>query len=536
MSKKTKKIDLSKMTREELEIKYIEEIEAKNSEIEELKEKLRLFTAEKFGKSSEKSKPEEDDNQITFFDEAEAIAFESGEFTEPKLEQVVTPKKDKKKKQKGHKERTVKNLPKETIEYTLTEEEQTCKTCNSKLEYMKKTIRNEIVVIPAKVKVVKHITNVYTCRHCQSTGEGNPIYNAPSPKPVFRNSLASSSILALIIRGKYANHIPLYRAEQEFLELSLKLSRETISNWVLNTAESYLKIIYQAMWEDLLSKEILHVDETTLQVLNEEGKEDGPRNGYIWTYTTGHGDIPIALYQYANTRSKEIPKKSLEHFKGFVHVDGYAGYNVLDGMGITRVICFAHARRKYSEALKALPKETKDIESTIAFQGQEYMNKLFDLDRKCKDSSLEIAEKIKREQVKPLLEEYFSWTKENEPKMIRGLSKKALQYSINLEKVLTNYLLDPRLEASNNKAERAVKPFVIGRKNFMFCNTKRGADGSAILYSIVQTASQNNIKIYEYLDYVIHTLSQLTKVTNEDVEKLLPYSEGIKEQFSLIEE
>ena len=553
MEKNKKTTDLSKMTREELEKNYIEkeielnaikltkadEIEKLLAKIQELEEQARLLKSQKFGKSSEKSKVIEDENQLklSIFNEVETIADVAPVAEEIEMVDIAPPVKARKKKSKLDK--TIKKLPKETYEYKLSNEEMSCPKCSSGLGYMKKTLRKELCIIPAKVYVKEHITYHYSCRNCQETGEGAPIISAQSPKFLFNSGVASPSLVSYIIKNKYIDHMPIYRQEQDFKNRGLKIPRANISNWIMQGAEKYLSYIYDEMKEDLLREPIIHADETPCEVINEPGKTDGPRNGYMWVYTTAKRRKDITIYEYANTRSGDIPKEFLKGYSGYLQTDGYGGYNKVINIinsKVKRVGCFAHVRRKYSDAIKAMPKEAKEQRNTGAHIGLNYMNKLFSLDEECKLLEINEAAIFKESTIKPLLDEYFNWAKENAPLYIKGLTKDALMYSVNQENILRNYLLDGEIECSNNKAERAIKPFVIGRKNYLFHNTPRGANASAIIYSIAQSAKNNNLDILGYLECIFFTLSQLQVIEKSELQKLLPYSKEMIEKFKLMEE
>ena len=315
--------------------------------------------------------------------------------------------------------------------------------------------------------------------------------------------------------------MPLYRQEKQFSRLGIDLSRQTMANWLLNAADPWLKIIYDRMHEYLLKRDILHADETTLQVLKEPGRSAESKS-YMWLYRTGRDGPSIVLYDYQTTRASKHPVSFLTGFKGYINTDGYSGYNKLTG--VTPVHCWAHARRKFTEALKALPPEHKD-KPVAASVGLEYCNRLFAIEQQLKDVADEERYLKRLELSKPLLDEFYIWLKRQRqltlPKSAFG---QAITYCLNQWDDLINFLLDGRLEIHNNRAERSIKAFVIGRKNFMFSNTPRGARGSAIIYSIIETAKENNLKPFNYL---MHLFEQLPNVDTKDptvIDNLLPWS------------
>ena len=504
-----KMVDLSSMTREELEAYAMqvssekEELAAKVSWYEE---QYRLGRARRFGPSSEQTPFE----QLSFFNEAEAESY--GKLLAEPLLSDVKPSRNIKK--KGHKDKITRPLPTAVIDYRLTGEDLVCGKCGEKLQEMKTEIRKELTVIPAQVQVTEHVQHVYVCRGCDRKGTESNIVYAPMPNPVLRNSLASPSMLAYIMNRKYAEAIPLYRQEQQFKKYGLQLSRQTLANWMIKSSEHHLKLLYDLLHQELVKKSVLHADETVLEVLCEPGRE-AAADSYMWVYRTSGDSVPIVLYDYKPGRSGDYPKEFLKGFKGFLHTDGYAGYHkVSESAGgkppdVIQVGCFAHARRKWDEALKGVSDKEK-INAYNIQTGLEYCNTLFRLEKELEDLSPEERYLRRLAEAKPVVDEYFSWAKSIADKIVpRSLIGQAVAYSLSQEKYLRNYLLDGRLELSNNRAERSIKPFVIGRNNWLFSNTSKGADASAVIYSIVETAKENNLNIFPYLEYLFKRLPNM---------------------------
>jgi hypothetical protein len=320
---------------------------------------------------------------------------------------------------------------------------------------------------------------------------------------------------------------PLYRQEQEFKRGGIMLSRQTMSNWLIRATEDWLEPIYDALREIMLEHyPELHADETTLQVLHEPGKA-AQSDSYMWLYRTSgysrHGQVvnmPIILYDYQPDRRGKRPEAFLKGYKGYLHTDGYAGYHSLPAE-IIIVGCWAHARRKFDEALKAMPK--KDWEGSGALTGKQYCDKLFSLERQWADLSPQERYEKRHELSSPVLDAFHAWLASlNVAKNAFG---RAVQYTLDPWKYLERYLLDGRLEISNNRAERSIKPFVIGRKNFLFANTQRGARASAVMYSIIETAKENGLKPYEYMRFIFETAPNLRLIDNPDsVKALLPWN------------
>lgn len=520
--------DLASLSREELEqqvMKLSSQVDELSSKLSWYEEQYRLSRAQRFGPSSEQTAPFE---QMSFFNEAES---ESSAFviSEPALDEVKAVRKSK---QKGHKDKITKPLPTETIEYRLSAEDMTCPQCGEMLHEMKKEIRKELKVIPAQVMVTEHVRYVYACRNCEKNDITTPILSAQVPNPAIKNSLASPSMLAHIMTRKYVEAIPLYRQEQQFKRFGINLSRQTLANWVIKASSSWLVPLYEAMHKELLIKEILHADETVLEVLCEPGREASTQS-YMWLYRTGREDTPIVLYEYTQGRSGDYAKKFLKGFKGYIHTDGYAGYHKLvdnpdqEVGSITLVGCWAHARRKYDEALKALGAKESPAAVTI-HQGLEYCNKLFKLEEEIREISPEERIKRRHEKAKPLLAEYFAWAEKHEPIVLpKSKLGEAIGYSLKQRKYLESFLLDGRLEISNNRAERSIKPFVIGRKNWLFSNTPKGADASAVIYSLIETAKENDLNPFPYLQYLFEQLPNVDIQETEILMKYLPWSKEL---------
>lgn len=346
-------------TKNTLATKSIEELNdrilAQEQQIVELEARLkwyeeqyRLARKKQFGSSSEKAIP----GQLNLFNEAEDIA--DPKIAEPDLETVTYQRKKRKPGQSADK---LKDLPVEVIEYRLAEHEQICPCCQGHLHEMSTQVRQEVKIIPAQAVVVQHIQYIYACRRCEKENIKTPIVKAPMPNPILPGSLASPSILAYIMDQKYTNSLPLYRQEKQLLRLGIQLSRQTMANWLLAVADPWLKMIYDRLHARLLKHDILHADETTLQVLKEPGRLAQTKS-YMWLYRTGREGPPIVLYDYQTTRAAKHPERFLSGFKGYLQTDGYSGYRRLTNVKLAG--CWAHARRKFTEALKVLPVGEKD--------------------------------------------------------------------------------------------------------------------------------------------------------------------------------
>ena len=471
-------------------------------EIKLLKEAMVLSRAKKFGSSSEKTP--QGQLALEFFDEAEKESNLNA--CEPTVEKII------KKKRKSRTE-NISNLETEVIEHTLSDSELICTNCNTPLKKMSEESRETIKLYK---KVIRSIEKraVYSCPNCSL------VVKAPMPKLPIEGSLATSSTLAQVIVDKYANGLPLYRQSQDYSRVGLNLSRQTLSNWMMKSSE-LLDFIYSEMISKLLSFDILHADETTLQVLKENARPAKTKS-YMWLYRTGRFDTPIVIYDYQASRSGIIPKKFLGKFNGYLHVDGYPGYNSVDN--VTLVGCLAHVRRYFNDAYISLG-NIPDIDDTATAKGLSYCNKLFALDKESKVLDLDRRLIFKQEKIKPVFVEFLTWVNNSSlDAMPKSKYGKALKYASNQLPNVMHYLEKAELDIDNNLAERSIKPFVIGRKNWLFSNTANGADASARLYSIVQTCILNNVNPYEYLDYVLDKLANMTINQNSDIISLLPWN------------
>ena len=483
-------------------------------QVEYLLEQMRLSRHRQFGTSSEKS--EYDNAQLNLFNEVEVMA--APEMPEPELVKV---EKHYRKRSRLTADKLPEDLPVEVIEHTLPESEQVCCECGCGLHVMGHEIRRELKIIPAQASIVEHRRAVYSCRCCEATNDHVPIRKAEAPKPVIPGSFASPEAVAHIMSQKFVMSVPLYRQEQEYLRSDLLLSRQTMSNWLLRCAEDWLEPVYERMKALLLERKVLHADETTLQVLREPGKTAQSKS-YMWLYRTGgDADWPIVLYEYQPSRKAEHPKSFLEGWEGYLHADGYEGYHRLPE-GVVVVGCWAHLRRKFDEALKIVAAEAR--EDSLALVGKRYCDRLFVLEREFADLPPEQRYEKRMESSRPLMEAFFAWADScgAVPKSPVG---KAIYYAWSQRKYLEAFLSDGRLEISNNRAERSIKPFVIGRKNWLFANTPRGARVSAVIYSVIETAKENGLNPFDYLSYIFRTAPNADcKNDLQAMDSLLPWN------------
>lgn len=480
-------------------------------------EQFRLARHRQFGAASERTPPEQ--MHLGLFNEPEVEA--DPKQAEPDLETITYQRR----KPRRQREAVLEDLPVETVEYHLPAQEQVCPSCHEPLHVMSTEVRRELKVIPAQVKVVQHVRHVYSCRRCEREGTETPVLTAPMPKPALPGSLASPSLLALVMTQKYVDALPLYRQEQQFDRLGISLSRQTLANWMIQASTRWLEPLYQRLHTHLLAQPVLHSDETTLQVLREEGRA-AETPSYLWLYRTGRVGPSIVLYDYQRTRGGEHPKKFLTGFRGYLHVDGYPGYHKVEG--VTLVGCWAHARRKFAEALKALP-DTKQKAAVTAREGLEFCNRLFTIERDIRDAPDEERVRVRSERSRPVVDAFLAWLKAQSPRVLpKSALGQAIAYCLAQWDKLVVFLQDGRLELDNNRSERSIKPFVIGRKNWLFSNTPRGAKASATIYSIIETARENGLNPLAYLTWLFEELPQLPDMGDpEALDRFLPWSPSV---------
>lgn len=437
------------------------------------------------------------------------------------------------------------NLPVREIKIPLTDEQRRCEYCNSEMTTMTYTpVREEIRITPAKVERIRLMQEVAICPECKKDGDGTVVKAAVYPA-LLPHSPASASSVAYVIFEKCFMGMPYYRQESGMAEFGFKLPRETMANWVIYCAEHYFYPIYERMHGHLIKRDILHADETTCQVLREEGK-NAESTSYMWIYLTGSDGLPpIILYDYAEGRAGKYARDFLEGFMGLLQCDGYQGYNKV--VDVILVCCLAHCRRKFYEAMPAgqrkslklldinsetwindpvIPDEAEQEKMIPAEIGLSYCNKLFYIERILKGLPAD-ERKAKREELEtPVWNGFWKWIDTIRP---LGGSKlqKAVNYALNHRETLCNYMKDGRCEISNNAAERRAKSYAIGRKAFLFHTSVAGANASAVMYSMIETAKANNLNVFQYL-YMVLLYMPDYKNEPEGIEQLLPWSDFMK--------
>jgi transposase len=501
-----------------------EQVAVLSAQVLWFEEQHRLEMQRRFGASSERMTATE--QQELIFNEAEALADPS--VPEPTMETIASSRR--KAGAKGLRDAQLANLPTETITYALPVEEQVCPSCQNPLHKMDDEVRQELTIIPMQVRVTRHVRHVYSCRHCERTETQTPVITAPMPKAAFPKSLASPAAVASVMSAKYVEGLPLYRQEQSFARLGLELSRQTLANWMIKGAE-HLDGVYERLKQQLLIQPILHADETTLQVLQEKDRPAQTKS-YLWLYRSGRDGPPIVLFEYKPTRAAEHPKLFLADYRGYLHVDGYGAYDCLPH--VTLVGCWAHARRGFMEALTALPPEAQKKKTNLAVQGLAFCNTLFEIEQDLRDVTAAERHSERNARSRAVLDEFHAWLlRSQELALPKGATGKAIGYCLNQWPKLMGFLADGRLELDNNRSERSIKPFVIGRKNWLFANTAKGAEASARIYSIVESAKENGLNPEAYLTYLFEQLPSIDKKDPAALDRLLPFSPDLPESVRI---
>jgi transposase len=513
--KKTETITISVEQFEALEM-TVKRLSDENAELRALvkwqAEKIESLMRQLYGAKSEKIKP----GELSEPEESELpVGMPGLPETEP------TPKR---KKQVGKRENDLSGLPVVRVDCELPENGRICPICGQVLYFIGiNHVCREIVITPAKAHVKESHIHAYACKNikCEEQEGKQTIVTTDAPTSLIPGSLASPSLVAYIATQKYMMGMPLYRLEKGFWFDGVNISRQTMSNMLIKCYELYLVAIYALLTSHLLLEVYLHADETTLQVLKEPGRK-ARQKSYEWVYRTGAAaKRKIVIYDYKETREQKHPKNFLANWKGYLHADGYQGYHDL-GADIIVVGCWQHARSKFEESWKQKPEgKRKGSREEAALR---YINALFELERQFKDLPNDKRLEHRLKQSKPIADAFFAW--------LDGLSVLpqsklgvAVTYAKNQREYLMNIFTDGGVEISNNRCERSVKPFVQGRKAWLFSNTPRGAQASSAMFSIAETAKENGLNPFRYFTFLLEKLPNMT--TSDNLEDLLPWSDSV---------
>ena len=514
------------------EVAILEEtIRKQETEIAELKRKLEHMNEvfanaqrARFGQSSEKETYVLGKDQLSLFDEAESAQDHKAE--EPKPDTIFVA--GHKRKKKRTQAQMLNHLPEEEVLLKIPEEQRICSKCGGNMKPIgKKFLRHEMQIIPKQVRLLAYYAVTYACDKCEKDTGFARIVSVKPPVPLMKHSLASASTVAYIMAQKYVDGLPLARQEKIWEREGISLSRATMANWVIQCSQTWLKPLYKHMKQRLLEQSVIHADETVVQVLKEDGKPAASESR-MWLYASAallrH---QVRLFEYQPDRSGRRAETFLKGFTGCLVTDGYAGYNQVQN--VTRCGCWSHARRKWREAMP----EGATVKTSKAAVGYQYCNKLFAEERKCAQYRPEYRKEYRQNKELPLLEEYFAWLNTLHPEKGSKLED-AVRYSLNQKQQLMAFLDHGEVPISNNLAENAIRPFTLGRKNWLFCDTPKGADASAVVYSLVESAKANGIEPFAYLQHVLVQLPYFGKSpSHEDLEALMPWAPDIQQEHRI---
>ena len=475
-------------------------------ENETLKHNIGIMQRALFGKKSEKLNLEDVEQLKLLFDEAETCAD-----TQPDLDFEKDEEEDEattKPKKKPGRKPLPKDLPRKTIIHDLPEEDKLC-SCGCALSKIGEDKSEQLDYIPATLQVIEHVRLKYACKSCEDTIKRAPVPIKPLPK-----SNATAAFLAHVIVSKFADHLPLYRQSTMLKRSGIDIGRATLSNWVLACGTSLAPLILE-LQKDIVASDYVASDETTVNVLDSDTDKS-----YMWVHMSGDRDRRAVVFDYHASRAGICATNFLDGFKGAHQCDAYSGYNKLHKCeGVFCVACWAHARRKFYDITKKV--KTPGVAHRMVW----LIKKLYKIEKEARERELappEIA-KLRQKKAKPILAEIKKFLDEQKDKVPpKSPLGKAIAYSRNQWDDLNVYITDGRLRIDNNDSERAIKPFVIGRKNWLFNSTTRGAKASATLFGLIETCKANNINPYEYLRYVLVAIKDAE--TEEKVKQLLPYN------------
>lgn len=499
---------------------------------ENLMEQIRLANQQRYGRNTEKL--DEIAGQLSFFNEAEANCDETA--AEPTITETVTEamKPPRKPKEKGRREEELKEFPQEEILHDISNEELDTAFGAHNWKSMPDEIFWQLRFEPARWIAEKHVVKVYVGTDGLHQDE---FLRGDHPVTMFRGSIATPSLEAAIINAKYVNSNPLDRIARDFQANGLHLSKQTMPNWTVWSAERYFHPIYERMKERQLEAHVNQCDETPLEVIHDD-RPAGSKS-YMWVHVTGElsPDPRIIVYEYQKTRHSDHPKEYYKEFKGILMTDGLEQYHKLarELEDVTNANCMAHARRHFANAIKAMGKgNPKAVQSSIAYKALVRIGAIYDLEKTLRELSPEERLRERQASIKPLVEEYFAWARKvlDDKKILpKGETAKGLQYSLNQEEYLKVFLMDGEVPIDDSASERALRNFTIGRKNWVTINTVRGAQASAVIYSITETARANNLNVYYYIRHLLTELPQMIerygKIEPSKLEPLMPWSKSL---------
>ena len=505
-----------------------EQSRQKDEEIERLRQIILNLQRTQFGQRSEKRTYVLDDGnqQLSLFDTPEKSEEKSNPEPSQNPEKEICVSGHSRKKKRTLEELCA-TLPVEERIVDLPDEEKANANGQALVCIGQEYIRTELVLERAKAKVVKHYRKVYADRQLEQETGYSEVFKPVMPPPLLAHSYASASVVTDVLMKKYVDAMPLYRQEQMWKRMGVELKRGTMANWVIQVADLYLRPFWKRIRSELLTQSTIHADETVIQVLKEKGKP-ATSESRMWVYSSAkRADIQLRCFEYRESRSGKWAKTFLEGFSGVLITDGYSGYNKVQGA--ERAGCWAHMRRKWLEAMP----EGADAKTCKAAEGYEFCNRLFELERQFEGLTAEERLIQRKEKSGPILEAYWTWLY-TIPRPT-GKLKDAVTYAQNQKAHLSAFLEHGEIEISNNQVENAIRPFVVGRKGWLFADTPQGAEASAIIYSLMETAKANSLRLDDYLLHLLSIMPERAEQNKDfEMDDLLPWSEEMKSWFSAV--
>ena len=456
---------------------------------------------------------------------------------EKEIEKItVHKKKNSKKVQAGIKKSSLKDVEIIREEYKLEEEKEKCPVCAGNLKQVgKEVVRQEIEFIPAKFKIKSYVRYTYKCEKCgtdDNKKETPTFVKTKLPNPLLNHSFVSPSLATEVIYQKYYMGVPLYRQEKIWDDRGLVLPRSMMSNWCIKLTDYYFTDLYKLMLRKIKSNsQVLHCDETTMQCNKEVGRK-ATSNSYMWVLSSGELEKEKGvIFSYNSSRSAEIAKKLLNDYKGILVTDGYSSYNNIEN--VKHAECWAHCRRKFYESIP-LDSNKKMDTSCDGYKGVKFCDKLFEIENEIDDLSVDEKLKVRSEKSKPILDDFFDWVSlvMSEKVVVNNKLKTALGYALNQKKELSEFLNDGRIPLTNSLAERAIRPFAVHRKNWLFADSIEGANANAVLYSLIESAKLNKLNVNKYIRYLLEQIPQLDNSSDEKIlDKFLPWSKELPDDI-----
>ena len=500
-----------------------------NRQIELLTEQIRIMNQRQFGRKSE-SALGEPDGQLSLFDmfnEAEFLT--KPDAPEPEITEVIISS-YKRSKTKGKRDIDLDGLPARIFDHTLSKEE-LAEQFPEGYKELPEEIYKRLHIIPETFIVDEHHVHVYASK--KNTGV---IIRAPRPVDLFRNSIATAPLVASIINGKYVNALPLERQSKAFKCNGINLPSNTLANWVINSSDAYLSLIYDRLHELIYSNKVIHADETPAKVMRIDGKKivNGKKT-YMWVYRNSPSSKspPIVLFDWQPSRRADHPREFLKDFSGTVVTDGYQVYHKLgkERPDLNVAGCWIHTRRPFADFIKSLKRKT-DAKGTIAQEAYDLITEMMHIDNGFDDLSPSDRKKQRQKHLRERVDAYFEWVKLKYTQVTHNSAiGKALAYSIHQEQYLRKFLDDGNIPMDNNCAEQAIRPFTVGRKNFVIIESDKGAKASAVLYSLAETAKANQLNTYKYFELLLSEIPKHMDDTNlKFLDELMPWSSRIQNE------